>query len=180
MKKLFIIFSAGFICLLTSCNGKKEDGGMSDKAKKNLDAHHAISKMFETRDFSKLGDYIATDAVDHAGTGDVKGLDNIKAELEGMSKMMTDDKMEILKEMADDEYVMSWGKESGKMNVDEMGMKAGDHYTWNIIEVAKFKDGKATEHWSFMSMADMMKMMPPMDHKMDNKMMDNAKDSTKM
>jgi hypothetical protein len=29
------------------------------------------------------------------------------------------------------------------------------------IEVAKFKDGKAVEHWSFMDMQDMMKMMPP-------------------
>lgn len=152
---------------------------MSDTAKKNLEASHAVTKMFETADFGKLGDYIAADGVDHAGMkGDVKGVDSIKAELTEMCKSMSDMKNEVVKEMADDDYVMSWAVESGKMNVDGMGMKAGDKYSMNVIEVSKFKDGKATDHWSFISSGDMMKMMP--QQSMDNKMMDHAKDTTKM
>ena len=41
-----------------------------------------------------------------------------------------------------------------------MGMPNGP-YDMKSIEVAKFKDGKAVEHWGFMDMQDMMKMMPP-------------------
>jgi len=33
----------------------------------------------------------------------------------------------------------------------------------NAIEVSKYKDGKATEHWSFVNMIEMMKMMPQAD-----------------
>ncbi len=36
------------------------------------------------------------------------------------------------------------------------------------VDVVKFKDGKAVEHWSYMDPKDMMKMMPPVG-KMDSK-----------
>jgi predicted SnoaL-like aldol condensation-catalyzing enzyme len=163
MKKLLIIFSAGFICLLSSCNSKKEGGGMSDKAKKNLEACNAINKMFEAGDWSKAGDYIATDGIDHAGMkGDVVGLDNIKAEFADMDKMMGNFKNEKVKEFADDDYVFQWMKETMTMKVDGMGMKAGSTNTMDAIEVSKFnKDSKSTDHWTFVSWGDMMKMMPP-------------------
>jgi predicted SnoaL-like aldol condensation-catalyzing enzyme len=161
MKKLLIIFSAGFIFLLSSCNSKKEGGGMSDKAKKNLEVNAAITKMIESGDMSKIGDYIAADAVDHGDMGDVKGLDSIKATLVKYSQQSEDMKSEAIKEFADDDYVMGWYNYSGKMKVDQMGMKAGDSYKMMGIEVSKYKDGKAIEHWMFMQPSEMMKMMPP-------------------
>ena len=170
MKKFIAIISVGFICLLTSCAGKNE-GGMSDKAKKNLEASQAVSKMFESGDWSKIGDYIATDAVDHAGmNGDIVGLDSIKAAFAMYGTMMSDMKNETVVEMANDDYVMSWMKESWTMKVDGMGMKAGSKNSWNAIEVSKFKDGKSTDHWSFISWGDMMKMMPPPPPAMDTTM----------
>ena len=168
MKKLLVIFSAGFILLLSSCSDKKEAGGMSDRAKKNLEACNAINKMFEAGDWSKIGDYITTDAVDHAGmNGDIKGLDSIKANFDKMGAMMGNFKNEVVKEMADDDYVFQWMKETMTMKVDGMGMKAGETHTMSAIEVSKFnKDGKATDHWTFVDWNDMMKMMPqpPMDN----------------
>ena len=172
MKKLLVIFSAGFICLLTACNGKKEDddkakkegvGAMSDKAKKNLEACNAVNKMFEAGDWSKIGDYIAADGIDHAGmNGDIVGLDSIKANFAKMGKMMGGFKNELVKEFADDDYVFQWMKETMTMKVDAMGMKAGSTNTMNAIEVVKFnKDGKATDHWTFVDWNDMMKMMSP-------------------
>jgi hypothetical protein len=50
------------------------------------------------------------------------------------------------------------------------------------FEVVKCKDGKAVEHWSFMSMDDVMEMMPKpsMDNKMGGKMDSTAtKDSAR-
>jgi predicted ester cyclase len=171
MKKLFFapVALLGIFCISCSNNS----GGLSDTAKKNLEANHAIQKMFETKDFSKIGDYIAQDGVDHSGpTGDVKGVANIKAEIEKMAAMTSDDKSEIIKELADDEYVMSYARYTGTCKMAGMGYKVGDKVDMSTIELSKFKDGKATEHWSFASMADMMKMMgtppPPMPMHVDS------------
>ena len=38
---------------------------------------------------------------------------------------------------------------------------AGTKYDMTVVHVSKFKDGKATDHWEYMTMGDMMKMMPP-------------------
>lgn len=162
MKKLLFVISAGFFCFLISCNDK-EEGGMSAAAKKNLDAQHGVINCFNTNDFSKLGDYIAEDAVDHAGEqGDIKGLANMKAEFEKMSAGNDNAKTETIKELADDEYVMSWLHFTGTLKTDQMGMKAGDKYDMKAIELARFKDGKAVEHWTFMEPRDMMNMMKMM------------------
>ena len=172
MKKLLFVASAVTSCFLFSC-GTKESGGMSATAKKNLESATAIMKMVETGDHSKLGDYIASDGVDHSSpTGEIKGLDAIKSEFDDLSKMMSDFKYEVVKELADDDYTFQWGKESWTMKTDGMGMKAGDKSSGDVIEVSKFnKDGKNTDHWSFLSFSDMMKMMqPPAQPKMDSTM----------
>lgn len=150
------------ICYCTSCNSKPE-GGLSATAQKNLDANHGIVQCFDSKDFSKLGDYIAADAVDHSGeNGDIKGLDSIKAaltkEMAGIDGMKT----EYIKELADDDYVMSWEHFTGTVTTPMMGLKAGDKFDMQEIEVSKFKDGKAVEHWGMMEPAQIMKLMGPM------------------
>lgn len=137
---------------------------MSDTAKKNLETMRAISKCFDTKDFSKLGDYIAEDGVDHAGeNGDIKGLAAMKEEFTKMVAGYENSTTEVIKELADDEYVMTWQRYKGTLKTDQMGMKAGDKFDMTGLEVCKFKDGKTTEHWTFMQPSDMMKMMggPP-------------------
>jgi predicted SnoaL-like aldol condensation-catalyzing enzyme len=135
---------------------------MSDKAKKNLDNARAIAKSFETKDISKLDDYIDKDMVDHASPGgETKGIENVKKMFQEMQGSMSNSKMETVKEIADDDYVFQWMKESWTQTKESMGMKPGD-YSFNMIEVSKFNaDSKVTEHWSFMDVNDMMKMMPP-------------------
>jgi len=159
MKRLLFLMMVlpGFVFI--SCNDKS---GPSAATQKNLDAMHGVTACFDSKDFSKLGDYIAEDAVDHAGEqGDIKGLANMKTEFTKMVAAYKDSKTTVIKELADDEYVMTWQTYSGTLVTDQMGMKAGDKYNMLAIEVAKFKDGKAIEHWSFMQPSDMMKMMPP-------------------
>jgi SnoaL-like protein len=145
--------------LVISCNNHS---GVSDRARKNLETATAIAKMFESHDWDKVGDYIAPDAVDHSGPrGEVKGLDNIKAEFQEFGNTMSDMKNEVVKELADDDYAFQWMKESWTLTKDDMGMKAGSKMSMDAIEVSKFNaDGKLTDHWSFISVNDMMKMMP--------------------
>jgi len=173
MKKLLFAVSAVVSFYLIACSGTA-GGGMSEKAKENLSSAQAIAKMFETSDFSKVGDYIANDAVDHTAMGgEKKGLDSIKAEFNQMNGMMTNSKNETVKELADDDYVFQWLKETSTLKVDAMGMKAGSTTTLDIVEVSKFNaDSKVTDHWSFLNANDVMKMMPQqsMGGKMDSTM----------
>jgi hypothetical protein len=170
MKKIVFAFSAIIICCLYACTNS--ESGMSSKAKKNLETNQAIMKMFESGDFSKLDAYIAADAVDHSGPqGEVKGLDSIKSMFQYYASTMSDTKIEVVKELADDDYVMSWIKQSWTAKMDDpmMGLKAGEKGNMESIEVTKYNaDGKVTDHWGFMSIAEAMKMMPqppmnPMD-----------------
>jgi len=164
MKKLIIAFSAIVICSMYACTDTGS-GGMSEKAKKNMETNQAVMKMFETGDMSKIGDYVAADAVDHTTpTGEVKGLDNIKAMFEQYTATMSDTKIEIVKELADDDYVMSWVKQSWTAKTDDpmMNLKAGESATMESIEVTKYNsEGKVTDHWGFLNMNELSKMMPP-------------------
>lgn len=156
MKK-FIAPAIAFF--LFSCNS----GGPSPIVQKNMDAMHGVRDCFDKKDFSKLGDYVTEDAIDHAGEhGDIKGLGAMRTQFEKWSGEVDDPKTETIKELYDEEYGMSWNRYSGISKKDQMGLKAGDKMEMTSIEVAKFKDGKITEHWTFMTMDEMMKAMGPM------------------
>jgi predicted SnoaL-like aldol condensation-catalyzing enzyme len=148
MKSFLTLLSMATCSFIISCNS----GGMSATAKKNIEVNEAITKSYETGDFSKIADYIAADAIDHGGEhGDVKGLDSIVASLKRYHEMMPDMKSTIKKTMADDEYVFTWSTVSGTMNGQKSEMTS--------VDVVKFKDGKAVEHWLYMDPAEMAKMM---------------------
>ena len=160
MKSLLTVSAAAFMALMISCNGG-ETSGLSATAQKNLDAMNGVGKCFETKDFSKLGDYIAENAVDHAGeNGDVVGLENLKAEFEKWAQSVENNTGTVITEMANDEYVAQWMHFTGTVVKDNGTMKAGDTYDMTAIELAKCKDGKLIEHWTFLTPQEMMKMMP--------------------
>jgi hypothetical protein len=163
MKKLLLILPAGLLLSLVSCNNDKGSSGTAANpvAAKNLEAVHGINKAIETGDVSKLGDYIAADAVDHSGEkGEIKGLDSIKATLATIHTMGDNMKDETLNEFADSTTVIQWMRYTGNSKMAMGTMPAGSAYNWMTIHVSKFKDGKATDHWEFMLPSDMMKMMP--------------------
>lgn len=158
MKKILLPAILAF--LFISCDNDKDEHEMSDKAEKNIAAQHGVINCFDTKDFSKLGDYVSEDFIDHAGeTGEIEGLANAKAEYEKMVQTINNDKSTTILELANDDYVMTWIHFTGTLVSDAMGMKAGDKYDMKSMELSKFKDGKAIEHWVFMDPAEMMKMM---------------------
>lgn len=159
MKKIVFIFSVGAICFFSGCDEKGANHGeMSDTAKKNLEAFHTVDKAFASGDISQIDSVVASDFVDHTPQGD-KGRDSLKAMITRMKNAGTM-KSEIKKEFADDEYVMGWLHWTGSLNAPMDGMPAGP-FDMSGIEVVRFKDGKAVEHWAFMDAAEMMKMMGP-------------------
>ena len=168
MKKFLFILSVGAICFLISCNNEKKEGegGTSDAAKKNMDAFNTVSDAFKSGDISKIDSVVASDFVDHSGMHGDGNRDSLKAMITMMSMDKTA-KSETKLELANDDYVAGWLHLTGTSNGD-MGPK-GTPYDMSSIELVKFKDGKAIEHWGFMSMGDVMKMMPQpgMDKMMD-------------
>ena len=157
MKKILFILFAPAICLLYACNEKQSNAGaMSDTARKNLDAFHLVDNAFQSGDISRIDSVVASDFVDHTPKGDM-GRDSLKAMITRMKNSGTM-KSEIKKEFADDEYVMGWMHWTGTSDGSMEDMPAGP-YDMSGIEVVRFKDGKAVEHWAFMDAKEMMKMM---------------------
>jgi predicted ester cyclase len=161
MKKILTIIPVLIFLFFIPHLNAQTRSAKSDKARKNLESCSMVNKGIMTGDMSLLDKAIAPDAVDHAGMhGDLVGLDAIKAELSKFHSMVPDMKMEVIREIADDEYTFQWLRFSGTAATAEMGMTPGTKFDMTAIEVAKFRDGKAVEHWEFMQPADMMKMMP--------------------
>src|SRR5687767_12583659 len=116
MKKFLFILSAAASFFLSACNDMDStSGGMSDAAKKNLEAFHAVDSAFLTGDISRIDSVVASDFVDHTPKGDIKGTDSLKAMITMMKNSGTM-KSEIKKEFADDEYVMAWMRWTGTSN----------------------------------------------------------------
>lgn len=171
MKKLLSLFAGTILCFLVSCNnekstvettaGTKEE---SSAAKKNLEASHVVANAFETGDISMIDSVVASDFVDHSQEKDTN-RDSLKAMILAWKADSKDAKNEVIKELADDEYVFSWMRFTGTSS-GTMGMPAGPYNT-TAIEVVKFRDGKAVEHWTFAEPKEIMKMMapPPADKK---------------
>ena len=166
MKQFLFMLLTAASSVLFSCNSTNNNAiqaPTNDAGQKNLLTTNAINKAIETGDMSKLGDYIAADAVDHSGQhGDVVGLDSIEAGLAPLHKMAANDlKLEVVKELADSDYVFQWVRTTGTATNTDMGVAVGSKFSMPMISVSRFKNGKATEHWEFMQPADMMKMMAP-------------------
>lgn len=167
MKKMFFTAIIAALCI-SSCKDATTSDTSSDTKQKNIAASDAISKAFETGDVSKIDSFVSVDFIDHTDQGDKKGPDSLKAMVNMVHTNFKDMRQEKIHELADDDYVFSWMKYSGTSN-GSMGMPKGP-YTMNSIEVAKFKDGKAIEHWGFVNMQEMMKMMPQPNMSDMNKM----------
>lgn len=162
MKKIFLAAFAGALCFLYSCNTKTEGSSAnkySEQEQKNLAANEAITKTFKTGDVSAIDSVVSDDFIDHTDRGEKKGRDSLKAMVKWIHSNMGDMKMEKIHEVADGDYVYSWMRYTGTSD-GSMGMPKGP-YDMQSIELSKYKDGKAVEHWAFMEMQDVMEMMPP-------------------
>ena len=174
MKKFLMITSAGLICFITACNNSGEKSATADTTAaaspssasssagdKNIATVHAVNDAIASGDLSKIDQYVATDGIDHSGEhGDIKGLDSIKANFKRFHDEYPDMKLESVQDAASGDYVFSLSRFTGTNKVASMGAPAGTHFDMTSVQVVKFgSDGKATDHWEYLSMADAMKMM---------------------
>lgn len=170
MKKLLIAATAGLCCLFVSCNNSGTSGTASTEntadsnAAKYKQINRDVLKGIETGDSSKF-DGIADDAIDHEGPmgQEVKGGGNIKKMLMDMHNHAKDLKFDIKEEAVNGDHLFTWATMSGTATDSSMGVPANTKFNWTSVDVLKFKDGKAYEHWGYVDPKDMMP--PPKDNK---------------
>lgn len=174
MRKILFAGIAGLFCICTACNNAPTaNNGMSNEEQKNLAASQTITNAFKTGDVSGIDSVVADNFLDHTDRGDFTGRDSLKSMVKWIHANLKDAKTETIQEVAKGEYVWSWMRYTGTSN-GVPGMPNGP-YDMQAVELAKFKDGKAVEHWNFIETQDMMAMMaqaPPMGNT-------NMPDSTK-
>jgi len=155
---LFLL-SCGSDSKSTEAAGTPADKTTSARAQKNLDAVHVVDKAFETGDVSGIDSVLTADFVDHTDKGP-KNRDSLKVMIKMTHAADKTMKMETVKELADDDYVFALMHYTG--TGDGVMMPAGP-YDMHSIEVVKFNsDSKATEHWGYMEMGEVSKMMEKM------------------
>ena len=156
---VFAIFlSISGICLSCSDSSVASvEGKENSRIQKNLEAWHAVSMAFATGNTGALDSVIADDYIDHTPRGDYIGRDSVKANVSRVHANIKDIKMETIKELVDHEYGFFWMRFTGN-RIDANGMISGPFHL-TAIEVVKFNDGKAVEHWEYTEMKELMKMM---------------------
>jgi predicted SnoaL-like aldol condensation-catalyzing enzyme len=172
MKKLVLLLFVftTFLIYLVSCNEMASKSEINSTEQKNLAADSIVGDAFRTGDISKIDSVVAADFVDHTQDGD-KNRDSLKTVIKMVHDSFPDMKMDLMHQSAKDDYVYTWLRFTGN-STGQMGMPKGP-YDWRMMEVTKFKDGKAVEHWEFMDSRDvakereqMMKMMQQPGNKM--------------
>lgn len=157
MNSLRYLIIGAAVLLFAGCSEKKETN-VSAVIQKNINAMRGIVDCFDKRDFTKLGDYVAEDCFDHYGDG-LKGLAAMKAEYEKWVTYSENTRIKIITEMATEEYAIVWIRFEEKMKQDVGDMHTGEVYEKTDIEVARLKDGKVVEHWTFIEPSEMNKIM---------------------
>jgi len=163
------------VCLYTliSCNDagtNKEKMNSSNEGAsaashseaKYLTSTPAVYKAIETGNFTGIDTLWADDIVDHGGNNgkDIKGKDSIKPMLAKMHNDLKDIKLEVIANAYNNGYLLTlsrltattvneWNGQPANSKVDDMGM-----------EVVKLRDdGKVTDHWHYVDVNEIMKMM---------------------
>jgi len=157
--KNFLLAAGAGLFLLASCNDKPpvEESKNNSKTYKNLEASRAVSKAFGSGDVTGIDSAVSANFVDHTDKGDV-GRDSLKAMIKMVHATNKDMKMDVIKEIGDDDYVFTWMRFTGTS--DGTMMPVGP-YNMTGLQVVRCDDGKIVEHWEFMEPREMMKMMPP-------------------
>jgi steroid delta-isomerase-like uncharacterized protein len=160
MKKNLALSVTGLFCLFISC---KDSGAssMADVNQNNLDINAKIINAIETGDAETINSLIADDVVDHMGPDgkEIKGGDKLRPMLIDMHNHMKDLKFEVITTSANMDYVFTLSKISGTALDTSMGMPTGTVMNEDVVDLVKIKEGKVTEHWSYVDPAAMMKQM---------------------
>jgi hypothetical protein len=133
MKKIAIlIINLTLVAVICSAQPSKDS-----LRQKNIAADNHLLKALRTGDVTALDQIVAPDFFNH--TGNHRGPDSLKSSISGFHTRMKPVNMDLIRQLADDEYVSDWVRyKFADPNIIIEG-----------IEMTRYRDGKAVEHWFF-------------------------------
>ena len=119
--------------------------------------------IFNEKNFDKFSDFFTTNVVDHDPmSGDIVGIDKVKASLKAFVDGFPDLKVEILRTAAEGDLVFVHIRMTGTNTAPMMGMAAtGKKMDFTQVDIIRFNQGKCSEHWmeaNFMTLMQQMGM----------------------
>jgi predicted SnoaL-like aldol condensation-catalyzing enzyme len=108
------------------------------ETKKNQKADDEFLKALQTGDVTNIHDVAAPDFINH-GVGNKVGPDSLKSSIRMFHTRFKPSKVEVISRTTDGEYFANWVRFVGSNPVAVI----------EGIEMTKYSNGKATEHWFF-------------------------------
>ena len=157
LKKLLTLLLITTIFVVISCQNHHNPNEAKYKA-----AFVAVNKILDNGNVDELDAYIAEDAIDHQLDPSITtktGLAGIKEVFKYYHNIFPDMKTTIYSMAVSGDTLFGYISSTGTASEPFMGMPAGTEQTMNAVDVVVFKNDKMVEHWGFMDMSDVMKMM---------------------
>ena len=159
-KKILILLLITTIVVIISCQNHQNPNEAKYKA-----AYVAVNGIMDSGNADELDAYIAEDAVDHQMDPNITtktGLAGIKDVFKYYHNIFPDMKTTVHSMAVSGDTLFGYISSTGTTSEPFMGMPAGTSQTMNAVDVVVFKGDKMVEHWGFMDMSDVMKMMQSM------------------
>ena len=156
-KKLLTLLLITTLFVVISCQSSHNPNEAKYKA-----AYVAVNGIMDSGNIDELDTYIAADAVDHQMDPSITtktGLAGIKEVFTYYHRIFPDLKTTVYSMAVSGDTLFGYISSTGTASEPFMGMPAGTSQTMNAVDVVVFKDDKMVEHWGFMDMSDVMKMM---------------------
>jgi predicted ester cyclase len=156
-KKLFALLLITTVVIILSCQNHHNPNEAKYKA-----AYVAVNGIMDNGNTDELDMYIAEDAIDHQTDPSITtktGLEGVKDVFKYYHNIFPDLKTTVYSMAVSGDTLFGYISSTGTTSQPFMGMPAGTSQTMNAVDIVVFKDDKMVEHWGFMDMADVMKMM---------------------
>ncbi len=166
MKNKILLLSAGllFCTIFYSCSNQANESKQAASAaiEQNKAAMAQIYTAFSTGNTADLPNYVDANVVEHSPDPNIAetGIEGLTKAIEMYRTSFPDLKMEVISMVAEGDVVTTHYAMTGT-NTGPMGEMPATNKTMNIsgVDIIKFKDGKAIEHWGYNEEMKMMEQM---------------------
>jgi steroid delta-isomerase-like uncharacterized protein len=151
---------------VSGCEQSGADGANADEVTRNEEtARRFAEEVFGKGNYAYIDSAVSPDFVEHTPAPQYKpGIEGLKEWIPQMRQAFPDTKIEVLHVFGKGDLVALHVRQTGTNTGPMMGMPATNKaIDMRGVDVLRFKDGKAIEHWGYweeMKMMQQLGMMP--------------------
>ncbi|HSP87109.1 MAG TPA: ester cyclase [Ignavibacteriaceae bacterium] len=159
-KKYLILFILPVVIIFYSCQSNQ----MNEKAEKQKEVVAKIFEIFDNGNVDELNGLIAENSVDHQLDTSItkeEGLAGTKELFRYFHRIFPDMKTTIHSMAVSNDTVFVYSTSTGTTSEPFMGMPVNHKHTISGVDIVRFENEKAMEHWGFIDIAALNNMMKP-------------------